>query len=178
MKRFFLLSILTLFLFVLNCCGSSNQSSKKSNNSFILKSSALQEGKEIPKLYTCKGKSINPPLKWENAPKETKSFVLIFKDPDAPSGLWTHWVVYNIPNTTISVDENSKIKGAKEGLNEMNKRGYYPPCPPSGTHRYIFDLYALDVAKITPKDEHRRGVEEAMRGHIIAETKLIAKFSH
>ena len=173
-----------ILLFAVSCSGGSAtkpedlQKLKPSSDKFELQSPAFKNGSVLPKVYSCQGSKNIPPLKWFNAPKGTKSFVLILKDPDAPKGLWTHWVVYNIPSSTTEVQENSNPKGGTLGQNEVNGREYFPPCPPSGTHRYIFDLYALDVEKISPKDDHRAGVESAIKGHVLGKAVLETKFSH
>ncbi len=184
MRKLNIVILLLISMFVLNCSGGSAtkpedlEKLKPQSKEFSLLSPAFKEGGVIPKVYTCKGSKNIPPLRWFNAPKETKSFVLILKDPDAPSGLWTHWVVYNIPASIDRVEENTLPKGATQGQNEVNANSYYPPCPPSGTHRYIFDLYALDVDKISPKDTHRVGVEKAIEGHVLKKISLTAKVSH
>jgi len=106
--------------------------------------SAFKEGETIPEKYTCIGQNLNPPLNIENIPKNTKGLSLIFEDPDAPNGVFTHWLVWNIPVSTKSISENAKPR--TEGLNSNGKIGYMGPCPPSGKpHRYIFRIYALDI---------------------------------
>ena len=184
MRRLKWMTLLIVTLFVASCSGGNAtkpedlQKLTSTSAEFSLLSPAFKEGEAIPKAFTCQGGKHTPPLRWFNAPKGTKSFVLILKDPDAPSGLWTHWVTYNIPASTDRVEEGSNPKGATLGQNEVNAKSYYPPCPPSGTHRYIFDLYALDVATISPKDTHRAGVETAIKGHVLGETKLTGKVTH
>ena len=113
-------------------------------------SSAFKEGGAIPKDYTCDGKNVSPPLRWSDYPAGTKSFALICDDPDAPSRTWVHWVLYDLPSTTESLPERVSAdytlpNGAKQGTNDFGKTGYGGPCPPSGTHRYLFKVYALDT---------------------------------
>ncbi len=157
---------------------------------FKLESSAFKEGTMIPEQYTCdheKSKNqpdISPPLKWSGAPAGTKSFVLICDDPDAPVGLWVHWVLYDIPATITELPEDvygsSKEKlpiGTKEGLNSWPKAGYGGPCPPDRQHRYFFKLYALNVATLNvPKNSTKEQVEQAMKAHVIGEAKLMGVY--
>jgi Raf kinase inhibitor-like YbhB/YbcL family protein len=173
-----------VLLFVVNCSSGGSAASeeglknlKAPSTEFSLASPSYKNGGTIPEVYTCEGSHKSPPLKWFNAPKGTKSFALIFKDPDAPSGLWTHWVVYDIPATTTQSIESSSPKGAKIGKNEMKTAEYAAPCPPDGKHRYIFDLYALDVDHIKTDDDSRSGVEKAIKDHILAKTSLEATYS-
>jgi Raf kinase inhibitor-like YbhB/YbcL family protein len=139
-----------------------------------VKSPAFSHNQPIPEKYTCDGKAINPPLIIEGTPKEAKTLALIFEDPDAVSGTFDHWVVWNIPAATGRIEENS-VPGV-EGLNSGGEIGYYPPCPPYGTHRYIFKVYALDVLLRLNADSGKRDVEKAMRGHILAKGELIGLY--
>jgi Raf kinase inhibitor-like YbhB/YbcL family protein len=106
-------------------------------------SSSFKEGEDIPIKYSCQSENINPPLAWSGVPNETKSFALIVDDPDAPVGLWKHWLIKDIPKNVRSIQENSTI--GKEITNSFGKKNYGGPCPPNGKHRYFFKLYALDV---------------------------------
>jgi len=115
-----------------------------------LTSTVYKEGDMIPRRYTCQGENINPPLKWDEAPAGTKSFALLFDDPDAPGGVWVHWMVKDVPADARQVMENS-VPG-KEIINSWGYVRYGGPCPPSGTHRYIFHLYALNVPAIEARD--------------------------
>lgn len=139
-------------------------------------SSAFQHNEKVPSKYTCDGENINPPLQFHDIPKEAQSLVLIVDDPDAPSKTWVHWVVYNIPVSTTEVKENSKQKG-KEVDTDFGKPGYGGPCPPSGSHRYFFKLYALDDKLDLPGFADKAMVEEAMQGHILDEAQLIGLYS-
>ncbi len=137
----------------------------------VVKSSAFEENKLIPSKYTCEGQNINPPLSIEGIPKEAQSLALIIEDPDAPAGLFTHWLTWNLP-TTGTIEEHSSP--STEGLNTSRKPGYTGPCPPFGTHRYFFKVYALDTKlKVAPSSD-RKTVENAMQGHILAQGELMA----
>ena len=140
------------------------------------KSPDFENLKPIPKKYTCFGENIAPKLIWSNEPKETKSFVIIMDDPDAVSGTWDHWIVYDIPSNIHSINEGGELpKGAKAGEATNSQKSYVGPCPPkgSGIHNYTFKLYALDIEKLNPKGMKKSSIEEAMKGHILAEKKLI-----
>ena len=140
-----------------------------------VKSSVFESKKAIPKKYTCDGNDINPPLTIEGAPKDAKTLVLIVDDPDAPSGTFDHWVVWNIPASTNKIVENS-VPG-KEGINGAKQLGYMGPCPPSGTHRYFFKVYALDDELSLGINSKKKDVEKAMQGHILSKGELIGLYS-
>lgn len=141
-------------------------------------STAFEHNQPIPAKYTCKGEDINPELRFEDIPEKTKSLALIVEDPDAPTGMWVHWVLYNMsPNVTF-ISENSKPGNASEGLTSFGKKGYSGPCPPDGRHRYFFRLYALDEKlDIPPEMADKDMVEEAMKSHIIDQAELMGWFS-
>ena len=120
-----------------------------------LTSSAFKNNEMIPSKYTCQGEDINPELEIKNIPDGTKSLVLIVDDPDAPMGTWVHWVVFNIPNTVEKIKENS-MPGVG-GINNFGKLNYGGPCPPSGTHRYFFKLYALDTLLAHKENASKNG---------------------
>ena len=149
-------------------------------NQFTLTSTAFQNNQPIPTQFACKGENISPPLAWQNAPANTKSFVLIVDDPDAPHGTWVHWVVYNLPATVTHLDQHSDIKkiGGIEGTTSFNNIGYGGPCPPSGTHRYFFKLYAVDTVLNLGRGANKEEVIHALQGHILGHTELIGLFSH
>ena len=113
-----------------------------------LKSKDFEENSNIPSEFTCDGRDISPQLSWEDAPAETKSFALSVTDPDAPRGTWVHWLVHDIPKDVRSIDRESLPKGAKQVENDFGRKDYGGPCPPSGTHRYIFTIYALDAERL------------------------------
>ena len=139
-------------------------------------SSAFQEGAEIPSKFTCDGADTSPPLQIADIPSEAKSLALIVDDPDAPSGLFTHWLVWNIPPQTSSVREGSAPKGV-QGTNDFGKSGYGGPCPPSGTHRYYFKVFALDRELDLPFGAKRGQLDAAMKGHVVAQGDLIGRYS-
>lgn len=150
--------------------------------SFVLETEAFLKGGNIPSKYTCSGNDVSPALSWRGAPQETKSFALIVDDPDAPSGTFTHWVVYDLPAGAQQLAENvSKTDdlsgGGRQGRNDFRRSGYGGPCPPPGKpHRYFFKLYALNILLNLPTGASRRDVESAMRGHVIAQAELMGKF--
>lgn len=126
----------------------------------------------LPSKFTCDGQGILPKLIIEDIPSNTKSLALIYDDPDAPRGTFTHWLVWNIPPTTKEIEENQFI----QGLNDFKKTSYGPPCPPSGIHRYIFKLFALDIILNLQQGSTKQQLESAMQNHIIDKTELIGKY--
>ena len=136
-------------------------------------SKAFSERGMIPAKYTCDGEDINPPLDLGLVPAEAKSLVLIIEDPDAPAGTWLHWLVWNIPVTHHLLEQ--EIPG-EQGLNDFGRNAYGGPCPPSGTHRYFFKVYALDDLIDLPDGSTRREVEDAMRDHILAYGELVGLY--
>jgi Raf kinase inhibitor-like YbhB/YbcL family protein len=146
-----------------------------------LQSSAFSAGGSIPVKYTCDGEDISPPLNWDEPPAPTKSLALICDDPDAPMKTWVHWVIYNLPPEIRSLPENlpagnSLPKGGLQGITDFRQVAYGGPCPPSGTHRYLFKLYALDsVLDLKPKATKAQ-VEAAMKGHILAQAELVGRY--
>jgi Raf kinase inhibitor-like YbhB/YbcL family protein len=144
-------------------------------------SSAFKEGQMIPAKYTCDGDNISPPLNWQQVPKGVKSFALICDDPDAPIGIWIHWVLWNIPAEANGLPEavpaTTKLPdGSKQGITDFRRPGYGGPCPPSGTHRYFFKIYALDTMLDLPDTSTKQNLLEAMKGHILAEGSLMGKY--
>lgn len=144
-------------------------------STFTLTSKAFDHNSEIPQLYTCDGENINPPLEVNGAPALTKSFVLITDDPDAPRGTFTHWTMWNIPGDTALIGEDSVPEG-NTGITTAGTKGYRGPCPPEGAHRYFFKLYALDTKLSLPDGAERNVLEQAMEGHILAETHLMGLY--
>jgi Raf kinase inhibitor-like YbhB/YbcL family protein len=147
-----------------------------------LKSSAFAAGGMIPKQYTCDGQDIAPPLSWSNVPAKTKSLALIADDPDAPMGTWVHWVMWNIPPTVRALGEHlpktdTLPNGIKQGMTDFKRIGYGGPCPPSGTHRYFFKLYALDTTLNLPPTTTKKDLEKAMQGHILQQAELMGKYT-
>jgi len=144
-------------------------------------STAFTDGGMIPREYTCDGKNISPPLAWTGVPEGTKSLALICDDPDAPVGTWVHWVLFNIPATLHELSQDTPPalvldNGAKHGMNDFRKFGYGGPCPPGGTHRYFFKLYALDIKLIQQPGISKSKLIEAMNGHVLAEGQIMGKY--
>jgi Raf kinase inhibitor-like YbhB/YbcL family protein len=139
-------------------------------------SSAFQEGGNIPSKFTCDGGDTSPPLQIAEVPSSAKSLVLVVDDPDAPSGLFTHWMVWNISPQNNTIAEGSASKGV-HGTNDFGKSGYGGPCPPSGTHRYYFKIFALDRELELPAGTKRSQLDAAMKGHVIAQGELMARYS-
>ncbi len=131
---------------------------------------------QIPKKYTCDGSDVNPPLTFENIPSEAKSLALIVDDPDAPRGTWVHWVLWNIDPKVQGIRENTLPKGALQGVNDFRKHEYGGPCPPSGTHRYFFKIYALNTSLTLGANTTKADLEGAMKGHIIAQAEIIGLY--
>ena len=139
-----------------------------------VKSPAFENNKPIPKKYSCDGEEINPPLTVEGIPKEAKTLALIVDDPDAPRGTFDHWVVWNIPPTGTITENN--VPGT-EGLNSAGQHAYVGMCPPSGTHRYFFKVYALDAKlELKPEQTKKKDLEKAIQGHILAKGELIGLY--
>ena len=139
-------------------------------------SSAFHEGGDIPSKFTCDGSDTSPPLQITGIPSEAKSLVLIADDPDAPGGLFTHWLVWNIPPQTSSIAEGSAPKGV-QGANDFGKSGYRGPCPPPGRHRYSFKIFALDRELELRSGAKRSQVDAAMKGHVIAQGELVGRYA-
>ena len=141
-------------------------------------SNAFENEKIIPSKYTCDGSDISPLLSWDGAPDNTKSFVLIVDDPDAPHGTWDHWILFNIPSSVHQLPENISTlpEGTREGKNSWDKTGYGGPCPPSGVHRYYFKLYALDAALDLAPKKTKADLLQAMQGHILAEAHVMGEY--
>ena len=142
-----------------------------------ISSPAFQEGGTIPEKFSKNGQNANPELRIEGAPAEAKSLALIVDDPDAPVGLFTHWLVWNIDPKTAEIAENSVPKGGVQGTNDFPGQRYDGPQPPSGTHRYYFKIFALDRTLDLKAGAKRREVDAAMRGHIIAQGELMGRYS-
>lgn len=151
-------------------------------NAMQLTSSVFAEGEGIPVKYTCDGKNISPPLQWTGLPPGTKSLVLIVDDPDAPSGTWVHWVLYDLPASASELPEDITKgqylpSGAKQGLNDFKHLGFGGPCPPPGNpHRYFFKLYALDVKLDLKPGAVKQMIEHAMDKHVLAQGQLMGTY--
>lgn len=146
-----------------------------------IKSTAFENGGMIALKYTCDGKDVSPPVEWHGVPPGTESLVLVCDDPDAPAGTWVHWVYYDmepsipgLPEGVAPVDKPSS--GGTQGLNDFRKTGYGGPCPPSGTHRYFFKLYALDKKLGLPPGATKQKLLKAMTGHILGEANVMGTY--
>ena len=147
-----------------------------------LSSPVFSNGSYIESLYTCDGKDISMPLIINNTPPNTRSIAIMMDDPDAPRGVFTHWIVYNLPPNIKWLPQDfdsyiSNIKGVKEGRNDFGKIGYGGPCPPSGVHRYILHIYALDTKLSLPQGVTRREFLNAIKSHIIEQNQLMGRYS-
>jgi Raf kinase inhibitor-like YbhB/YbcL family protein len=168
MNRTFLLTVLALAF-------SAQSYGQDASHGMKLTSTAFAEGQAIPKLYTCDGKNVSPPLAWTGVPAAAKVLALMVDDPDAPGGDFTHWIVFNLPPSTHSLPEGAKL--ASQGLNDFAKLGYGGPCPPNGRHRYIFHLYALDSWPKEFTKPSRTKLDVALqKGHVLAETALMGTY--
>jgi len=146
-----------------------------------LTSSAFNNGQAIPQKFSCDGEDISPPLEWDNLPAETSSLTLIMDDPDAPGGTWVHWVHYDISATTTELPENLALAdpvsdAGKQGRNNWNKLGYGGPCPPSGSHRYFFKIYALDTHLSLDVGATKEEILREMEGHILAQGQMMGTY--
>ena len=141
-------------------------------------SSAFSENDTIPQKYTCDGQNVSPPLEWSGEPPDTKSLAVICDDPDAPSGTFTHWVLYDVPGSAHRLSEGSRGIGS-EGRNSFKHTGFGGPCPPpkDGPHRYVFQVYALDLTSLGKPGLSREDVATAMQGHVLAEGQLTARYA-
>lgn len=141
-----------------------------------LKSPAFLDQGQISSKYTCDGEDISPPLEWSNIPESARSLVLIVDDPDAPKGEWVHWLIWNIPVQINQISEGSVPFQAVQGKTDFNQNKYGGPCPPSGTHRYQFKLYALDGQLNLNANARKKDLEKAMQGHILDEALLVSLY--
>ena len=146
--------------------------------SMNLTSSAFTQGQPIPEKFSCKGADRSPALAWTEPPAGTKSFALIMDDPDAPVGTWVHWVLFNIPASARGLPEAASFTdGSVQGTTSAHSVGYHGPCPPSGTHRYFFKLYALDTTLNLTSSADKKAVLAALEDHILAQAELMGTFS-
>jgi Raf kinase inhibitor-like YbhB/YbcL family protein len=143
---------------------------------FKISSSAFENNGHIPPKYTCDGANVNPPLKIEDVPPNTKSLALIFDDVDAPRGSYVHWILWNIGPTIKEIKENSVPEGAVQGMNDFKKGSYGGPCPSRGAHKYVFKIFALDTLLNLNPNFTKKDLEKAMEGHIISQTQLMGLY--
>jgi Raf kinase inhibitor-like YbhB/YbcL family protein len=144
-------------------------------------SKIFKNGESIPGRYACNGVNVSPSLDWDNV-SGTVKYAIICEDPDAPAGTWTHWVIFNIPSETTGLSEwimerEELENGAKQGLNDFGTVGYRGPCPPDGTHRYYFTVYALDTEIKLPAKITKQDLLKAMKDHIIDEGSLMGRYT-
>lgn len=147
-----------------------------------LTSPAFDEGEAIASRYTCDGQGVSPPLSWTSVPDGTRSLALITDDPDAPGGTFVHWVIYDLPQDTHRLPEgvpNRRVlsSGAEQGVNGAGGIGYTGPCPPSGTHRYFFKLYAVDTKLRLGAGATAERLSDAMEGHVLAKGQLMGTYT-
>lgn len=150
--------------------------------SFTIRSEAFEDGNPIPRRFSCDGKDVSPPLSWTTPPEGTRSVALIVDDPDAPAGMWVHWVLYEIPTDSRGLPEAVPARerlpdGTTNGTNSWGRLGYGGPCPPGGTHRYFFKLYALDASLGLEAGATRERLLAAMKGHILGEAQLMGTYA-
>ena len=148
---------------------------------FEIKSAAFQNNSSIPSRHTCDGANLSPALSWTDPPGGTQSYAFIMDDPDAPGGTFVHWVVYNLPASARQLPEgvprNDDVQGGLQGVNDFPQTGYGGPCPPPGKpHRYFFKLYALDTKPDLPAGARKKDVEQAMKGHVLAESQWMGRY--
>jgi Raf kinase inhibitor-like YbhB/YbcL family protein len=177
---------LSLLALILTSCGAVQQApiptSQDKPMTIQLSSSAFAPGQSIPAKYSCTGREISPPLAWSDAPANTRSFALIVEDPDAPGGTWVHWVIYNISPDTNQLPEAipngaQLTGGGLQGRNSSGNFGYNGPCPPAGTHRYVFKIYALDAMLTLAAGADKAQLLAAMQGHLLAQGELLGTFA-
>jgi Raf kinase inhibitor-like YbhB/YbcL family protein len=149
---------------------------------FELTSSAFAQGETIPVRYACDGDDVSPPLDWGDPPEGTQSFALVNDDPDAPAGIWDHWILFNLPGEARSLPEGVPLEaelpdGSRQGQNSWRRLGYGGPCPPSGTHRYFFKLYALGTTLDLASSANKKQLLQAMEGHILGQAELMGVYS-
>jgi len=184
------ITLLSLLLGVTGCAtrpqvsgqnSTSASTTQTTGGSLKLTSTTFKEGEPIPRQYTCDGVNVSPSLEWSGVPKSAKTLVIIADDPDAPAGAWVHWVLYNLPADNIGMVENlpatDELKaGGFQGKNDFGKIGYGGPCPPSGTHRYFFKIYALDSELPLKAGATKAEVEKAMEGHVVTQGQLMGTY--
>jgi len=172
-SRLALLSLLSFSLFILPIMPNAQP---VQDGDLKISSPVFESNGYIPKRYTCDGKNDNPPLEIENIPRNAKSLALILDDRDAPRGTFVHWILWNIDPKIREIKEDSVPEGAIEGMNDFKKRHYGGPCPPRGTHRYYFKIYALDIRLTLDSHSKKADLEKAMKGHVIAHAQMMGMY--
>jgi Raf kinase inhibitor-like YbhB/YbcL family protein len=155
----------------------------KDEMEIIVKSPAFKDGEEMAVKYGYRDENVSPPLEWSGLPANTKSLAVICDDPDAVGGDWTHWLIFNIPPSVKSLAEGVRSDktlsdGSSQGVNDYREIGYGGPCPPSGIHRYVFAVYALDKTLDLSSGGSKKALLEAMKGHILGRGQIIGRFRH
>ena len=145
----------------------------KTDNGLKIRSVAFSHGGYIPPRYTCEGENVNPPLEISDIPENTKTLALIVEDPDAPRGVYDHWIAWNIPPNE-AIEENSRP--GISGKNSFGNTGYGGPCPPSGSHRYFFKVYALDSDLNIRAGSDKKTLQEAMKDHVLGSGELMGHY--
>jgi len=171
-----IISVMILIVGFMTSCAYEKHYIHITNITMKLTSPAFGHNENIPKKYTCDSENISPPLIFSDVPTSAKSLVLIVDDPDAPAGDWVHWTVWNIRPDLSEIAEAKAPQGATEGYTDFGKTGWGGPCPPSGTHRYRFNLYALDRVLDLPETARKSDLEKAMEGHVLDSTVLIGLY--
>lgn len=189
-KLYLIIGCFTVLSLVMASCSGTETTNEEGSSAaendavpaITLSSTAFKEGDKIPVTYTCDGQDISPALIWDKPPEQTESFALIADDPDAPGGVFTHWVLFNIPIDVLQLGEGIPAKeqlenGVLQGRNDFGRIGYGGPCPPKGsTHRYRFTIYALDQHLNVKAGASKKQVLDAMQGHIFAQGRLTGTY--
>ena len=165
--------IILIALFMLGAAAADAADTREESASMKLTSTAFENNSTMPSKFTCEGQDINPELKIEGIPAGTKSLALIVDDPDAPMKTWVHWVVYDIPPTEKIAEKS--IPG-KQGINDFRRTAWGGPCPPSGTHRYFFKIYALDKMLGLDEGISKAALEKVMEGHMLGKAELVGLY--
>lgn len=172
---------LTIILIVFSFILFPQNKKKEAEMKIKIESPSFKEGEMIPVRYTCDGENVSPAVKWSGAPGQTKSFAILCDDPDAPIGDWVHWILFNIPADITEIKENISpdkkfSNGMAHGLTDFKSFGYGGPCPPSGTHRYFFKIYALDIMLKADPGIKKKELLKLIEGHILAKGELIGRY--
>ena len=171
------MKLLALSVVSLACLSAPIEAQLPAGPPFELKSPDFAAGGPIPKPFTCDGRGHSPGLRIDGVPQVAKSLVLIMDDPDAPKGTFTHWLMWNLPPDLREIIAASVPREAIQGKNGAGKAGYFPPCPPSGEHRYYFRLYALDIPIHLASGAARDELEKAMKGHVQKEAQIMGRYA-
>lgn len=174
MKKIILILVVFLCLILFSLLFTVHRSPMKEGNMKL--TSVFEHNENIPSVYTCDGQDLAPVLTISDVPQGTQELVLIVDDPDAPMGTWVHWLVYNLPVDTTKIEAEKLPVEAKQGMTDFGRIGWGGPCPPSGTHRYFFKLYALDKKLYLPEGLKKSELEKEIKAHVIEKTELIGLY--